>query len=107
MRSDERVQADDLSIALTKPPMRLGVPLSAFYGNMVLCFMGWMLYRAFTGDQGMMSCLVCFFIWILFQMCMYLISKRDRFGLNIYWQLVVNFRETRNKNFWGNTDSYS
>lgn len=102
----DEIEVDSLSVALTKPPMKMGVPLIVFFGNIVTCFFAWMLYRSLFNDQGFLNCIVFFLIWCITHSVMYLITKKDKFGLNILWVNILHFRKTPNTTFWGNTDSY-
>lgn len=101
-----QIEVDSLAIGLTKPAIKLGVPFTPFFLSIMTFFCGWMVYHALTASTGVTSVLIFFIAWFAVYSWMVLITRKDVFGLNIFWVNIRHFRQHQTFEFWGNTDSY-
>lgn len=100
------LEADHLARGLTKPPTKFGIPMLAFYLNIMGCLFGWMLFQAITGATGLLSILAFVFLGAAIFVFMSVITFLDPFGLKLAWINLTEFRRNKTYSFWGNTDSY-
>jgi len=106
MTSLDELEIDHLAIGLTKPAMRMGVPMIPFFMSILLCFFGWMFYQAASGSTSLLTMIVFALLWCVVYFAMLYLTFHDPFGLKIVWINLLYFRKHQTHVFWGHTDSY-
>jgi type IV secretory pathway VirB3-like protein len=107
MTSTYELEIDLVAVALTKPATQFGVPQLAFYSNLLICLLGWMVYQAVSGGTGIFSTVMAISLGFFFHAAMYFMTFHDPFGLTIAWLNATHFRKHPTRSIWGNTDSFS
>lgn len=90
------IETDSLAVALTRPPMFMGVNIRLFFGNVVLCTLICVDAHTLMGLP-------------LFVMCHLLMVKFSVKEPNFFYLWVMSFIKTPpvlNRWHWGNTNSY-
>lgn len=106
MELEYQLESDNLSLGLTRPATKLGVPFIPFFISIIACFFGWMSYQGTTNQHDLKGLFLFMFIWLVCYSVMCLITSKDIFGLTIFWINFQHFRRHKSFKFWGNTDSY-
>jgi type IV secretory pathway VirB3-like protein len=106
MQNNYEIEIDSLAVGLTKPAMQFGVPMAAFYGNVMIYFLGWALSQNFVSDKIAITALFIL-LFVMTYIVMVWITFKDAHGLGIAWLNLKSFRKHINYKLWGNTDSYS
>lgn len=106
LQDDYALEIDHLAIGLTKPPVKFGVPLVAFYVNCMLCILGWMLIENIV-HGGFATALAFLVLFLLIHFTMVIVCLRDAFGLRIAGLKFIFFPRNKTCVFWNNTDSYA
>lgn len=101
------IEMDHLALGLTKPPTKLGIPMTALYLSILLCLMGWMVYQVVTADTGITSILIFVAVWLVSYASLFYLTFNDPFGLNIFWLNCSVFRRHVSHSFWSNTDTFA
>lgn len=94
--NDYVIETDHLAVALTRPPMFMGVNLRLFFGNLILCTLVCIDAHTFMGIP----------LFILLHVCMVRFSVKDPNFFYIWLMSFVKTPPVLNKSFWGRTNSY-
>ena len=95
MREDEAPEIDPLFLALTRPPLVMGVPMTWFGLNFMLFGIGMIAFLDLWPK----------FLWVLF-VCLpwhalgYLLTERDAQFMNVWMTKLQKCGPTRNKGYW-------
>jgi len=95
-KEDYIIEIDPLALALTRPPMFMGVNLRLFFGNLVLCFLICIDLHTLYGIP----------LFIIFHIIMVRLSVKEP---GFFWLWIKAFTKTPpvlNSWFWGKTNSY-
>ena len=100
------LECDHISLGLTRPATQFGVPLVAFYFNVMASFLGWMVMESVL-IQKMAVTLGCMALFLMCHLTMAWMTFKDPFGLRIFWLNLMSFRQHATFSHWNNTDSYA
>lgn len=90
------IEADHLAVALTRPPMFMGVSIRLFFANLVFCVLLCVDAHTLLGIP----------LFVLLHLFMVRCSAKDP---NFFYLWVMSFIRTPpvlNRWFWGKTNSY-
>lgn len=100
------LETDAIALGLTQPAMKLGVPFSPFFINVLACLLGWMMYQSMTGQAGLGSFTLFAGVGVFSHSVMAYLSQKDVFGLSIFMINLIYFRRHATYAAWGYTDSF-
>lgn len=90
------IEVDPLAVALTRPPVFMGINLRLFFGNMVICLLICVDFHTLYGIP----------LFIIFHGIMLRLSIKDP---NFFWLWLKSLTKTPpvlNSWFWGKINSY-
>jgi len=93
--------ADSLAVGLTKPATQFGVPLVAFYSNVMISFLLVMFFHSLTSVILFLALFAVLHVWMVWQ------TFRDPFGLQLAWLNFTLFKTQMNAKLWRYTDSFA
>lgn len=105
MNKNEQLEMDLLAVGLTKPATQFGVPLVAFYFNLMACFLGVIFSQSFF-SSFFIAMVLCVGLFVFLHMLMAFVTFKDAFGLQIAWLNITHFRQSIHFKLWNNTDSF-
>lgn len=94
--TDYKIEIDPLAVALTRPPMFMGINLRLFFVNLVFCFLICIDLHTVYGIP----------LFVVIHLVMVKFSIKDP---NFFWLYLKSFSKTPpvlNSWFWGKTNSY-
>lgn len=94
--NDYVIETDHLAVALTRPPMFMGINIRLFFANLVLCTLVCIDAHTFIGIP----------LFIFLHVCMVKLSVKEPNFFHIWVMSFVKTPPTLNKRFWGGTNSY-